>query len=102
MGQAAELFGDVCATSAEAEGWAGELAKLEAEGEGELVALMKYVLGVHEISIQRYWNGALVGPNCRTLLEKHGETLRAIRQGIVAAGYGDADAKASCTGTRPC
>ena len=45
------------------------------EGEGELVALMKYVLGVHEISIQRYWNGALVGPNCRTLPEKHGETL---------------------------
>ena len=63
------------------------------EGEGELVALMKYVLGVHGISIQRYWNGALVGPDCRTLLEKHGEILGAIRQGIVAAGYGDADAK---------
>ena len=63
------------------------------EGEGELVALMKYVLGVHGISIQRYWNGALVGPDCRTLLEKHDEILGAIRQGIVAAGYGDADAK---------
>ena len=63
------------------------------EDDGELVALMKYVLNVHGISIQRYWNGALVGPDCRAFLEKHGEILGAIRQGIVAAGYGDADAK---------
>jgi len=57
--------------------------KSECEGpdskvdEGVLVALMKFVLGKHGVS-QRYWNGALVGPDCRRLLEHH-TTLRSSR-----------------------
>jgi hypothetical protein len=35
----------------------------------------------------------LVGPDCRKLLEKHTEILEDIRKGMVAAGYGDAEAK---------
>jgi len=61
-----------------------EYAEAECEGPDSKEddgALMKYVLGVHGMNIQRYWNGALVGPDCRTLLEKHGEILGAIRQG---------------------
>ena len=60
---------------------------------GALVDLMKFVLGKHGINIQRYWNGALVGPDCRKLLEKHTEILEDIRKGVVAAGHGDAEAK---------
>ena len=61
--------------------------------EGALVGLMKHVLGTHGISVQRYWNGALVGPDCRRLLENHEAILEAIRQGMVAARHSGGDAK---------
>ena len=60
--------------------------------EGALVALMMHVLGKHGISVQRYWNGALVGPDCRHLLEMHKEILEDIRKGMVAAQYGASEA----------
>ena len=61
--------------------------------EGALVGLMKHVLGTHGISVQRYCNGALVGPDCRRLLENHEAILEAIRQGMVAARHSGGDAK---------
>jgi hypothetical protein len=76
-----------------------EYEKAECEGadskvdEGVLVALFKFVLGKHGISIQRYWNGALVGPDCRRLLENHASILKYVRKGIVAAGFGEAEAR---------
>ena len=61
--------------------------------EGVLVGLMKHVLGTHGISVQRYWNGALVGPDCRRLLENHDVILGDIRKGMLAARYGGTDAR---------
>ena len=55
--------------------------------------MFKFVLGKHGISIQRYWNGALVGPDCRRLLENHAAILEDVRKGIVAAGFGEAEAR---------
>ena len=45
------------------------------------------------ISVQRYWNGALVGPDCRRLLEKNDVILEDIRKGMVAARYGKTEAR---------
>lgn len=76
-----------------------EYEKAECEGadskvdEGVLVALFKFVLGKHGISIQRFWNGALVGPDCRRLLKNHAAILEDVRKGIVAAGFGEAEAR---------
>ena len=61
--------------------------------EGALVGLVKHVLGTHGISVQRYWNGALVGPDCWRLLENHEAILEAIRQSMVAARHSGGDAK---------
>lgn len=76
-----------------------EYVKAECEGpdskvdKGVLVALFKFVLGKHGVSIQRYWNGALVGPDCRRLLENCAAILEDVRKGMVAAGFGEAEAR---------
>ena len=76
-----------------------EFEKAECEGldskvdEGVLVALFKVVLGKHGVNIQRYWNGALVGPDCRKVLENYVAILEDIGKGMVAAGFGNVEAK---------
>ena len=54
---------------------------------------MKHVPGMQGISVRRYWNGALVGPDCRRHLEKHDVILEDIRKGMLAARYGGTEAR---------
>ena len=64
------------------------VAKKEAEEvEGTLVAAMKAALDSCGISVQRYWNATLVGPDCRRFLEKREEILGAIRAAMLSAKY---------------
>ena len=68
------------------------VAKKEAEEvEGTLVAAMKTALDSCGISVQRYWNATLVGPDCRRFLEKSEEILGAIRAAMLSAKYGTQD-----------
>jgi hypothetical protein len=73
--------------------------KAECEGsdskvdKGKLVGLMKYVLGMQGTSVQRHGNGALVGPDCRRLLEKPDVILGDIRKGMMVARYGETEAR---------
>ena len=65
------------------------VAKKEAEEvEGTLVAAMKAALDSCGISVQRYWNATLVGPDCRRFLEKREEIVGAIRAAMLSAKYG--------------
>ena len=57
------------------------------------MTLFKVVLGKHGVNIQRYWNGALVGPDCRKVLENYVAILEDIGKGMVAAGFGNVEAK---------
>ena len=76
-----------------------EYEKVECEGsdskvdEKKLVGLTKHALDMQGVSVRRYWNGALVGPDCRRLLEKHDVILEDIRKGMVAARYGGTEAR---------
>ena len=46
-----------------------------AENDGHLVKALKDALDEHNISVQRYWCGALVGPDCRQMLAVYPEVL---------------------------
>ena len=52
------------------------------------MAAMKAALDSCGISVQRYWNAILVGPDCRRFLEKREEILGAIRAAMLSAKYG--------------
>jgi len=72
-----------------------EMCKLAAEPaverEGKLVAAMKAALNKWGISVQRYWNATLVGPDCRRFLKHHTGILADIRAVMVLEKYGDAE-----------
>ena len=64
-----------------------QAAKAAAEGENaaagghsQLTAAMKEILKVHHISVQRYWNATLVGPDVRRFLTAYVAILDALVQ----------------------
>ena len=64
-------------------------------GGGVLVAALKAALAKHNISVQRYWNGTLVGPDCRKLLQNYESVLAALSQAIQGStsGWGAVEAE---------
>jgi hypothetical protein len=72
-----------------------ELGKLAVEPgvarEGKLVAAMKAALNKWGISVQRYWNATLVGPDCRRFLKHCTQILADIRAVMVLEKYGGAE-----------
>ena len=63
-----------------------------AADEGVLVAALKAAFNAAGISVQRYWNATLMGPDCRTLLAGYVSILATISAAIVAAGHGEEEA----------
>ena len=49
------------------------------------MAAMKTALDSCGISVQRYWNATLVGPDCRRFIENSEEILGAIRAAMLSA-----------------
>ena len=65
--------------------------KGSAVNDGHLVAALNEALNEYNISVQRYWCGALVGPDCRRLLAVYQQVLDHIAT-AVRLHQGDAEA----------
>ena len=59
--------------------------------EGKLVAAMKVALNKWDISVQRYWNATLVGPDCNRFLKYCTQILADIRAVVVLEKCGGAE-----------
>jgi len=84
-----------------------QAAKAAAEGENaaagghsQLTAAMKEILKVHHISVQRYWNATLVGPDVRRFLTAYVAILEALAAKISASKGAAAAAEFTATHSR--
>lgn len=78
----------------------GALEALESEDDadeeavgGALVDALKGALKKFNISVQRYWNGQLVGPDCRRFIKHHKEILADIGNAVEAHGWSAAESQ---------
>jgi hypothetical protein len=70
------------------------------EAHSQLTAAIKEILKVHHISVQRYWNATLVGPDVRRFLTAYVAILEALAAKISGSKGAAAAAEFTATHSR--